>query len=236
MIGGKVLEIQPGSRDAAAVEPGAMLASRATPEAQRRAGTGQSTLASIKDGGGTLSKLINDPEAYVGMVSAVKQGEQTLTSMQQSVDAFKRMPLVRSYVEDPVGLLVRPNAESNRQVFGPDELFEPGRAVSTEQGQQKLNALGPWLEGLKHKGSDVVVASFTDARRLDPQVARILTRLQSQSICDYLTRDLKAQKMSWLSSRKVTPLGLGGDFGSFGHDEGLPPDRIEILVFVPQGT
>jgi phospholipid/cholesterol/gamma-HCH transport system substrate-binding protein len=236
MIGGKVLEIQPGSKDAAIVEAGAMLTAHATPELNDVLAQVQATLGAIKDGGGTLGKLINDPEAYVGLVSAVKQGEQTLTSMQQSVDAFKRMPVVRSYVEDPVALLVRPNAERNRQIFAPDDLFEPGRAVLTEQGQQRLTALGPWLEGLKHKGSEVVIASFADPRRFDPQVARVLTRLQSQSVCDYLTRELKAQKMSWLSSRKVTPLGLGGDFSSLEREDGLPADRIEILVFVPQGS
>ena len=74
---------------------------------------------------------------------------------------------------------VRPNAERNRQVFATDELFEQGRAVLTEQGQQRLNALAPWLEGLKHKGSDVVVASYADPRRMDPAVSRVLTRLQS---------------------------------------------------------
>jgi hypothetical protein len=164
----------------------------------------------------------------------VKQGEQAISSVQQSVDAFKRMPVVRNYVEDPVALLVRPNCERNRQIFAPDELFEPGRAVLTEAGQQRLNALGPWLEGLKHRGSEIVVASFAEGKRYDAQVARVLTRQQSQSICDYLTGQLKAQRMGWLSTRKVTPLGLGGDYAGFGRDEGLPADRIEILVFVPQ--
>ena len=40
--------------------------------------------------------------------------------------------------------------------------------------------------------------------------------------------------MGWLSSRKVTPLGLGGDFASLERDQSLPTDRIEVLVFVPQ--
>jgi phospholipid/cholesterol/gamma-HCH transport system substrate-binding protein len=235
VIGGKVLEIQPGSKGAAPVEAGAMLGARATPDLNDVLGQVQATLGAIKEGNGSLSRLINDPEAYLGLVSAVKQGEQTLGSMQQSVDAFKRMPLIRGYVEDPVALLVRPNAERNRQVFAPDELFEPGRAVLTEQGHQRLNGLAPWLEGLKHKGSDVVIASFADPHRLDPAVARVLTRLQSQSVCDYLTREHKIQKMSWLSSRKVTPLGLGGDFASLDRENGLPADRIEVLVFVPQG-
>ncbi|CAN5533740.1 hypothetical protein BH10PLA2_BH10PLA2_19950 [soil metagenome] len=236
MIGGKVLEIQPGSKDAAFVESGAMLTAHTTPELNDVLGQVQSTLAAIKDGTGTISKLINDPEAYTSLVSAVKQGEQSLTSMQQSVDAFKRMPVVRSYVEDPVALLVRPNAERNRQVFTPDELFESGRAVLTEPGKERLNALGPWLEGLKHKGSDIVVASFVDGKRLDPQVARVLTRQQSQAVCDHLMNQLKAQRMSWISSRKVTPLGLGGDFASLQHEDGLAADRVEILVFVPQGS
>ncbi len=234
VIGGKVLEILPGSKTAAVVEPGAMLASRATPDLNDVLGQVQSTLASIKDGNGTLGKLISDPEAYLGIVSAVKQSEQTLTSVQQSVDAFKRMPVVRGYVEDPMALLVRPNAERNRQVFTPEDLFEHDRAVLTEQGQQRLNDLAPWLLGLKHKGSDVVVASYADPHRLDPAVSRVLTRLQSQSVCDYLMREHAVQKMGWLSTRKVTPLGLGGDFASLDSDKSLPADRVEVLVFVPQ--
>jgi hypothetical protein len=138
-------------------------------------------------------------------------------------------------VEDPVALLVRPNAERNRQVFAVDDLFEPGRAVLTEQGHQRLNALAPWLEGLKHKGSEVVVASYADPHRLDPSVSRVLTRLQSQAVCDYLVREHHVQKMSWLSSRKVTPLGLGGDYAGLDRDPALPADRVEVLVFVPQG-
>ena len=235
VIGGKVLEIQPGTKGAAAAEAGGKIAARATPDLNDVLGQVQATLGAIKEGNGTLGKLINDPEAYLGMVSAVKQGEQTLTSVQQSVDALKRMPLLRSYVEDPVALLVRPNAERNRQIFAPDDLFEPGRAVLTEQGHQRLNALAPWLEGLKHKGSDVVIASYVDPHRLDPAVARVLTKLQSQSVCDYLTREHAVQKMGWMSSRKVTPLGLGGDYASLDRDQNLPADRVEVLVFVPQG-
>ena len=235
VIGGKVLEIQPGTKDAPTAEAGGKIAARSTPDLNDVLGQVQATLGAIKEGNGTLGKLINDPDAYLGMVSAVRQGEQTLTSVQQSVDALKRMPLVRSYVEDPVALLVRPNAERNRQIFAPDDLFEPGRAVLTEQGHQRLNALAPWLEGLKHKGSDVVVASFVNPHRLDPAVARVLTKLQSQSVCDFLTREHSVQKMGWLSSRKVTPLGLGGDYASIDRDENLPADRVEVLVFVPQG-
>src|SRR5207248_1827394 len=76
----------------------------------------------------------------------------------------KRLPLVNRYVEDPTALLVRPNCERNRQCFAEGDLFEPGRAVLTAQGRQRLDDLGPWLEGMKHKGSEVVVVAYADPR------------------------------------------------------------------------
>ena len=60
VIGGKVLEIQPGTKGAAAVENGALLTARATPDLNDVLGQVQATLGAIKDGNGTLGKLISD--------------------------------------------------------------------------------------------------------------------------------------------------------------------------------
>ncbi len=53
-------------------------------------------------------------------------------------------------------------------------------------------------------------------------------------MCDYLKGHHAVQKMGWFSSRKVTPVGLGRDVPATADDAGLPRDRVEILVFVPQ--
>ena len=43
------------------------------------------------------------------------------------------------------------------------------------------------------------------------------------------------QKMGWFSSRKVAALGLGTSPPPLAEKEALPPARVEVLVFVPQG-
>jgi phospholipid/cholesterol/gamma-HCH transport system substrate-binding protein len=236
VIGGKVIDIRPGSLAAQEIRENGMLAARPSTDLSDVLTEVRATLAALKEGQGTIAKLINDPQAYQDLVAAVKQGEQTLGSVQQGVDALKRLPVLRNYVEDPVALLVRPNAERNRQVFAAEDLFEPRRAVLTEQGRRRLDDLAPWLEGLKHQGSDVVVASFADPKRTDPVIARTLTKQQSEAVCNYLTREHRVQKMSWVSSRKVTPLGLGVDASPIQDGDAVPADRIEVLVFVPQGS
>jgi hypothetical protein len=43
------------------------------------------------------------------------------------------------------------------------------------------------------------------------------------------------QKMGWFSSRRVDAVGLGASPPPVPEKEPLPPARIEVLVFVPQG-
>ena len=73
------------------------------------------------------------------------------------------MPIVRSYVKDANKLLVRPDCSFNRQWLSEADLFEPGNAVLTAKGRAELDKLVPWLEGLKHTGSEVVIAGYADA-------------------------------------------------------------------------
>src|SRR5262249_18586497 len=124
--------------------------------------------------------------------------------------------------------------EVNRQWFGEADLFEPGRSVLTGPGRQQLDRLVPWLEGLKHKGSEVVVASYTDPRT-EPKWALTLSQKQSEAVCNYLKDQHSVHKMGWLSKRSVTPIGLGIGPPPQVEKEKLPAPRIEVLVFVPQG-
>jgi outer membrane protein OmpA-like peptidoglycan-associated protein len=238
MIGGKVLEVRrgahkPGTPDEPAAD-GALLAGVSSRELTDVLGQVGETLRGIQGGEGTLGKLARDQQAYDAFVALLLQGQDTLRSIQRDAEAVGRLPVVGRYVEDPTAILVRPNCERNRKVFAAEDLFEPGRAVLTEQGRRRLDDLAPWLEGLKHKGSEVVVVAYADGRTTTPGVARELTRRQSEAVVEYLIRQHSAQRMSVFSSRKVTPLGQGTQSPPGPETEPLPPSRVEVIVFVPQ--
>jgi phospholipid/cholesterol/gamma-HCH transport system substrate-binding protein len=235
MIGGKVLEIDPGTASANPVTDNAQLASKPTAEIADVLAQVNSALEEIRQGQGTLGKLLKDPQAYSDLLSLIQQSKGTMASFQQDADALKSMPLVRNYVEDPEALLVRPNCERNRQCFAETDLFEPGRAVLTADGRRRLDELAPWLEGLKHKGSEVVVVGYADPKETSGSVARTLTKKQSEAVCEYLKGQHAIQKMGWFSSRKVIALGLGTNAPLVPEKVSLPPARVEVLVFVPQG-
>ena len=92
----------------------------------------------------------------------------------------------------------------------------------------------PWLAGIKNKGSEIVVVAYADPRSSTPPVGLMVTRQQSQAVCDYLKAHHKVQKLGWFSSRNVIPLGLGTQTPPLPETEILPPDRIEVQVFLPQ--
>jgi phospholipid/cholesterol/gamma-HCH transport system substrate-binding protein len=238
MLGSKVLEIHRGAAasrqtDEPAAED-ALLESEPSVELADVLGQVKQTLQGIQSGDGTLGKLARDPQAYDALLDLLHQGRETVASIGQDADAVKRMPLVRNYVEDATSLLVRPGCERNRRYFAESELFEPNRAVLTAQGRQRLDNLAPWLEGMKHKGSQVVVVAYADPHQSTPALAQTLTRQQSEAVCDYLKKQHAIQKMGWFSSRKVTPLGQGVHPPPEAERDPLPAARVEVLVFVPQ--
>jgi phospholipid/cholesterol/gamma-HCH transport system substrate-binding protein len=234
MIGGKVVEIHPGSPAAPPIGENAQLASRATSDLTDVLAQVQAALDNLRQGQGTVGKFLKDPEAYANVVALLQQSRETMSSFQQDADALKRLPVVRNYVEDPHALLVRPDCARNRQCFAETDLFEPGRAVLTPEGRQRLDELAPWLAGLKQSGSEVVVVAYADPKSTSFSVARTLTKQQSETICSYLKGHHAVQKMGWFRSRKVTALGLGTTLPPLPENEPLPPSRVEILVFVPQ--
>jgi phospholipid/cholesterol/gamma-HCH transport system substrate-binding protein len=240
MIGGKVVEILPGNSagdvaDAGPVPEDALLASAPSAELGDVLGQVSSTLAAIRGGEGTLGKLSRDTQAYEALLALLRQSTDTMSSVQRDADALKRLPLVGGYVEDATDLLVRPNCERNRRYFAESDLFEPGRAVLTAQGREHLDEVGPWLAGMRHKGSEVVVVAYADpGTAASPAAAHALTRQQSEAVCNYLKSQYAVQRMGWFSSRKVTPLGMGVAPPPLPEAEPLPPARVEVLVFVPQ--
>ena len=189
---------------------------------------------------GSLGKLLNDPQAYDSLVSLLRssndvadRSKDTLTSIQRDADALKKLPLIGGYIEDPTALLVRPKSERNRRVYAESELFEPGRAVLTARGKESLDGIVSWLEGLKHKGSDVVIVTYADPKTSDPKTAPTITREQSEAAITYLKGNYKVHKLGWFSSRKVTPLGMGLQPPPASEKAPLPAGRVEVIVFVP---
>jgi phospholipid/cholesterol/gamma-HCH transport system substrate-binding protein len=233
MVGGKVIEIDPGSDAAAPVADNSLIASRPATDLTAVLDQVNHTLHGIADGRGSLGRLVKDDEAYRELIQLIRQGRGAVASLKQNADALKGLPVVRSYVRDPLRELVRPDCERNRQWFAEADLFEPGHAVLTAPGRQRLDELVPWLEGLKHKGSEVVVAGYA-APGQDPDVAQTLTQKQSEAVCEYLTGHHAVQKLGWFTRRRVTPLGCGVDDPPLPEPEPLPRPRVEVVVFVPQ--
>ena len=79
------------------------------------------------------------------------------------------------------------------------------------------------------------MVSFANPKETGSSVARTLTKKQSEAVCEYLKGHHSIQKMGWFSSRKVVALGLGTNAPFVPEKEVLPPARVEVLVFVPQG-
>jgi hypothetical protein len=246
------VEIQPGSDSAAPVANDARIATTPTHDLNELLARVSQTLQGLGDGTGSLGKLLKDDKAYnevvqflsqsrdtletmqKEMLALAKEGRGTMSSLKQDADAIKGMPFVRNYITDNHKELVRPDCERYRKWYASSDLFEPGAAALTATGKQSLDLLVPWLEGLKHKGSEVVVVSYAEPA-IDPNVARTVSLKQSKAVCDYLTTAHSVQKMGWFSwSRKVTPLGGGNDPPPLPETDPLPAGRTEVIVFVPK--
>jgi phospholipid/cholesterol/gamma-HCH transport system substrate-binding protein len=235
MVGGKVVEIYPGTA-AEPVGEDALLASVPSTELTDVLAQVGNTLQDVKDGQGTVQKLLKDPEAYVAMVSAIKQIDRTAASAQQDLEAMKKLPLVGGYVEDVNDILVRPKCEVNRWVFAEADLFEPGRAVLTAQGRKALDDQAPKMTGFRQKGVEVVVVGYANPNSPNPTLAQKLTQQQSEAVLTYLKDRHRIHDPGWIASgRKVTALGMGVKPPPQPAKDNPPGDRIEVLVFVPQG-
>jgi phospholipid/cholesterol/gamma-HCH transport system substrate-binding protein len=240
LVGGKVLDILPPvGADEAGAEPVAedQLLQGDCSDLMADAAT---TLSGVQAGKGSLSKFVTEDTAHEAFVEMMHQGTKTLAksqeaiaALQQDADALKRIPLVAGYVEDPSALLERYNCERQRKFFASSDLFEPGRAVLTSAGKAKLDGLAGWIDATKASGSEAVVVAYADPHTLDPKAARVLTRQQSEVVCDYLKTKHGLDRLGWFSSRKATPVGMGAEPPPLAESEPLPPDRVEVQVFIP---
>ncbi|MFO0843363.1 MAG: MlaD family protein [Gemmataceae bacterium] len=246
MLGGKVVEVRPPARKAgqADLEPaseGEMLVGTSMKELGDVLGDVGEAIEGVRNGDGTIGKLVRDPQVYEALVGlirasneAVEKGKDTMSSLQRDADALKRVPILGGYIDDPVGVLVRPGHERHRKVFAEADLFEPGRSVLLAKGKEKLDDLASWFGDLRQKGSEVVVVSYADPKGGDARVALSVSRQQSEAVAEYLKTSQKIHKLGWFSWRKVVPFGMGGQPAPQRESEPLPPARTEILVFTPQ--
>lgn len=243
MLGTKSLEIRRPRSPAPPVPDGATLASEPNPDLGDVLAQVNDALKGLKSGDGTLGKLVTDPRAYEALVVLLEAGKdaavkskETMSSLQRDADALKKVPILGGYIEDPTAILVRANFEKNRKVFSETELFEKGRAVLTTSGRARLDEIAPWLLGLKHSGSEVVVVAYADPKEGDGPGTLAVTRQQSTAVADYLKSRHKVHHMGYWgwSTRKVTTLGQGTARPPMPETDPLPAGRVEVIVFVPQ--
>jgi phospholipid/cholesterol/gamma-HCH transport system substrate-binding protein len=228
MIGGKVVEINPGTDKAPPVQDDAVLASRPTTE-----------LAEVMDQVRTVLKDLHDGDGEVGkgVVATLAEVRGAADSFARTSDAVRKIPIISSYDTDARTLLDRPG--SSREVvgvFAEAELFEPGRAVLTAQGEQRLDSIADKVKGfLGHSGADLVVVATADpAASPDRARARMVSESQSAAVLDYLKNRHSVHKYLKVPWYTVRPVGLGTDaYPGPPPVPNAPPARVEVLVFVP---
>ena len=165
----------------------------------------------------------------------VKDGRETLKSVKQGTDAVQKMPLIRSYVTDAAAILVRPDQRRELVTYSTADLFESDTAILTESGKDHLGQVTAWLKGLRNDKADVVVAALCDPGNVGqtPSSAGELTKKQSETVVEFL-RGQKAFKTGLVSSRKVTPLGMGQGPSPVIEKGPMPPSYLQVVVFTPQ--
>lgn len=241
MLGGKVVELRPPLRKPGQPAPDltpavedTLLATESSTEISDvlgHAGVALQRLPGMVDEAVTLFRSTRE---------TAEKGKETLGKIDRAVEATKELPLVGGAFKGASDILVRERGEWERRVFAEGELFEPGRAVLTGSGRERLDELGDWLRKLRHPGSEVVVVSYADPRgKLSGEAARLISRQQSETVLEYLKNTHAAHKLAWyaigpLGTRKVIALGMGHDPAPKAEPEPLPPARIEVCVYKPQ--
>jgi phospholipid/cholesterol/gamma-HCH transport system substrate-binding protein len=236
MLGGKAVEIHPGDDPKAPLATDdTLLASKPPSELTDVLNQVKTTLDDVVKGKGTLGELLQNPKLFNEMVTLVQQAQSTMTAIQADAEAFKRVPVIGKYVEDPQKLLVRPGSEHNVWRFRETDLFQEGRAVLTRDGQDALDRIvDPVVALLEHKDADVVVVAYADPKHPDPARARTVTAQQSEAVAEYLKDRHKIHKKGILARARVSTLGLGTRPPPNGDRDKYPFPRVEVLVFVPQ--
>ncbi len=262
VVGTKALEITPGQSDAPLLADGGLLRSEAPTElgdilldarsALKRLDTvahsaevGLTELndiaATIRQGKGTLGRLVKDEEAYERLVALSNRGERALVALDDNLEALKGVwPFSRYFdrrgFNDFDRVLYQPGSTRERRTLQGDILFEPGTAILTENGRGRLDEFAHWFKKMRWPSTtEIVIAAFSD-RPSDIDLARILTQEQADAVRKYLLEQHQLATMSWFRSRKVAAVGFGHRTppGLANESQSEPPRRVEIILFTPQ--
>jgi phospholipid/cholesterol/gamma-HCH transport system substrate-binding protein len=263
MVGARVVEITPGKPDAPPVgQEGAILSEppveigdlvrqtgaslRKLDDLARTARIGLEEInalaAAIREGKGSLGKLVHDDDAYQSLMSMTHRGERTFSALEDNLTALKRTwPISRyfdsrSYYERE-RVLYQPGARKDARIFRAEDLFEPGGAILTPVGRTRLDGVGSWFKQSVQPKSEVVIAAFTDEGR-DTELAEVLTQEQADAVRNYLVHKHGIDSAGWFRSRKVAAVGFGTQVprlpNSNAEAASLPPRRVDIILFTPQ--
>ncbi|MFO0892185.1 MAG: OmpA family protein [Isosphaeraceae bacterium] len=261
MVGARVVEITPGKPDAPVVAEGGDISSEPPVELgdlMKRTGASLQKLdelartaqvglteinaiaASIREGNGSLGKLVRDEAAYESLMSLTRRGERTFTALEDNLSALKRTwPISRyfdnrSYFERE-RVLYQPGARQESRRFSAEELFEPGRAILTPVGRTRLDDVARWCKRSVQPKSEVVIAAFTDDGQ-DAELAEVLTQEQADAVRNYLVQKHGIDSAGWFRSRKVAAVGFGTQVPRQAESPGSPPPprRVDIILFTPQ--
>jgi phospholipid/cholesterol/gamma-HCH transport system substrate-binding protein len=262
VVGARVLEIRPGSPGAEVVPDGGLIRStppleladlmREASDALRRldavANSAEQGLAevnaiasAIRGGEGTIGRLLTDDEPVERLVRLTTRGERTLSDMQDNLDALKNTwPISRYFTkrgyDDRDLALYRPNADRQAMSLVESDLFEPGRAVLTRSGRERLDEVARGTKEHLTKQTEIVVAAFTDDA-LDDQMAERLTQQQAEAIREYLISTHKVDSAGWFRSRTVAAVGFGRHRPRMPASEPqttLADRRVDVILFTPQ--
>jgi phospholipid/cholesterol/gamma-HCH transport system substrate-binding protein len=261
MVGAKVVEITPGKADAPVVAEGGDIASEAPVELSdlmkrtgaslqkldelaRSAQTGLAEInaiaATVREGKGSLGKLVQDESAYQSLMALTRRGERTFTAMEDNLTALKRTwPISRyfdnrSYFEREK-VLYQPGARQESRRFTAEELFEPGKAILTPVGRSRLDEVARWFKRSVQPRSEVVIAAFTDGHD-DAQLADLLTQEQADAVRNHLVQKHGIDSAGWFRSRKVAAVGFGNQAPRTAEPSTaeVPARRVDIILFTPQ--
>ncbi|WP_419192902.1 MlaD family protein [Kolteria novifilia] len=229
-VGERVLEINPGTAEAAIVADGAELASRTSPTWEELMQKANQLSEQIAEGQGTLGKLIQNPEAYESLEQLLGDARNVLSGVDENLSSLKQSWPVKGWFSDRYDILVRPEAETFRKIFAEEELFEAGRAILTDGGRAKLDEVATWIHDFDHHQSDVVVAGFA-ADMQDGRLADLMSQKQAEAVLEYLTYQHGIQRTGWLTRRTADAHGFG-NLPAPDQRKDLPARRIEILTIV----
>ncbi|HEV3144434.1 MAG TPA: MlaD family protein [Gemmataceae bacterium] len=258
VFGSHRINIETGKDTSRRLQDGDEIAVAEAPQLTDLMAQASQTLQEIRESNGTIAKLMKSDEAHKEVVElvkdtqamvkrgeetfrqtqdAIREGKDTLNAVKQDADAIKRLPVIRNYVEDTVAILHRPDMDRDRRCFATEHLFEPGKAILSDQGKQHLSNLAPWFAANRVKGSDIVVVSYAappPTSDYSSAMVQNLTQKQSEAVANYLRENVRAERISWYSSRKITPIGMGTNPPLLPETEPMSPGRTEIQIFLPR--